>query len=131
MNRYMIVHRLRWPAMLLLTGVIALLDQADILSWGHAWPLYLILFGVFALAERALISVYPPPAPFPGAGYPAQGYPTPGYPTPGYPASGYQTPGYAPTSAAPVPPVPAAQSTSLVPVENDLSITRRDEEEGR
>jgi len=37
MNRYFIVCRLRWPALLLLTGVIALLNQMDILSWGRAW----------------------------------------------------------------------------------------------
>ena len=85
MSRYMIVCRLRWPAILLLTGIIALLDQADILSWGRAWPLYLILFGVLALAERATLATEPPPPgytssyPYGGAGYQAAGYaPQPG-----------------------------------------------------
>ena len=52
-NRVLILRRLRWPALLLLTGIIALLDQIGILSWDHAWPLYLILLGVMMLAERA------------------------------------------------------------------------------
>jgi hypothetical protein len=78
MNRYMIICRLRWPALLLLTGVIALLDQADILSWGRAWPLYLILLGVLALAERATLAAQPPPpADYPyAAGYPIRGHAT-------------------------------------------------------
>ena len=83
MNRYMMVCRLRWPAFLLLTGVIALMDQAHILSWGHALPLYLILFGVLALAERALLAMDPPP------GYPYGGYPGPGAPPQDFSAQGY------------------------------------------
>jgi len=84
MSRYSIICRLRWPAALLLTGVIALLDQMDVLSWGRAWPLYLILFGVLALAERAAMASQPPSAVYvPNAGY-APGYtPQPGvYPGP-------------------------------------------------
>jgi hypothetical protein len=112
MNRYMIVSRLRWPALLLLTGVIALLDQMDILTWGHAWPLYLILLGVLALAERAALASEPMPPP------------------PGYPpyAAGYQAAGYAPQAgsypATPEPPAPAAQpaSTGIVPVQTDLEV---------
>lgn len=88
MNRYMMIRRLRGPAILLLVGVIALLNQAEILSWGHAWPLFLILLGVFALAERAALASesYPPApgAPYPGAAYPNQPYP--GAPAPGAPA---------------------------------------------
>ncbi|MFP5236730.1 MAG: LiaF transmembrane domain-containing protein [Acidobacteriota bacterium] len=53
MSRYILIRRLRGPAFLLLIGVIALLNQADILTWGHAWPLLLILAGVLQLAERA------------------------------------------------------------------------------
>jgi hypothetical protein len=126
MNRYLIVSRLRWPALLLLTGVIALLDEMDILSWGHAWPLYLILLGVLALAERAALAADPPPSSYPyGAGYPA----------PGYPAAAYA--GGAP--AEPVQPVQPA-STGIVPANKDLDlqngaseIERRKswEEEGR
>lgn len=130
MNRYMIVSRLRWPALLLLTGVIALLSEMDILSWGHAWPLYLILLGVLALAERAALASEPvPPAGYPyGADYQAAGY-APGYPPP---AGAY---------AAPAQPVSASSvSTSIVPTETHLDVHEGDaansprkswEEEGR
>lgn len=128
MSRYMIVSRLRWPALLLLTGVIALLDEMDILSWGHAWPLYLILLGVLALAERAALAAETaPPAGYPyAAGYQAAGY-APGYPPP---AGAYAAP------AAPAQPV----STSIVPTETQLDVHENDaantprkswEEEGR
>jgi len=107
MNRYFIIHRLRWPALLLLTGVIALLDQANILSWGRAWPLYLILLGVLALAERATLASQPtiPPVDYSyGAGYPAAGY--------------------APQAGAYPPPPPAApapvQTTGIVPAHSDV-----------
>jgi hypothetical protein len=122
----MIVSRLRWPAILLLTGVIALLDQMDILSWGHAWPLYLILFGVLALAERAVLAQEgPPPAAYPYGYQAAPGYPpqAAGYPA-GYPA---------PAPSAPV-------STSIVPAHSDLETSASEaereprkswEEEGR
>jgi hypothetical protein len=108
MNRYFIIHRLRWPALLLLTGVIALLDQANILSWGRAWPLYLILLGVLALAERATLASQPPVPPVDysyGAGYQAAGYaPQAGaYPQP-------------PAPAAPAPP----QTTGIVPTHSDV-----------
>ena len=63
MSRYLIVCRLRWPALLLLTGVIALLDQMDILTWGRAWPLYLIFleFWLWPSALRWLLSPRPRP----------------------------------------------------------------------
>jgi hypothetical protein len=56
MNRYFLIRRLRGPAFLLLVGVLALLAQAHILSWGRSWPCYLILAGVLLLAERAALS---------------------------------------------------------------------------
>jgi len=102
MNRYMMISRLRWPALLLLTGIIALLNQAHILSWGHAWPLYLILLGVLALAERATLSSDPPPGYPYGAGYQAAGY---------SPAQGAYAGGYPPPSAPPVP----EPGTGIVP----------------
>jgi hypothetical protein len=66
MSRYILIRRLRGPAFLLLVGVIALLAQAHVLSWGKSWPLFLILAGVLLLAERAALS-------FDG-GYPPAGY---------------------------------------------------------
>jgi hypothetical protein len=121
MSRYLIVCRLRWPALLLLTGVIALLDQMDILTWGHAWPLYLILLGVLALAERAALAAEPPPP----VGYPyAPGYQAAGYAS-GY-APGYVPPaGYATTGPAPAQAVPPA-STGIVAVQSDLEIQSND-----
>jgi hypothetical protein len=101
MSRYILIRRLRGPAFLLLVGVIALLNQADVLSWSHAWPLFLILAGVLLLAERAAIASegYPP---YPGA-YPGQ---YPGYPGAQYPAAGEPGP-------------PATTSTSIVPAPSD------------
>ncbi len=87
MNRYILIRRLRGPAFLLLIGVIALLGQANILTWGESWPLFLILAGVLLLAERAALA---------GAGYP----PPPGTPWPG------NTPGTVPASN------PGAQPTT-------------------
>lgn len=122
MNRYMIVCRLRWPAVLLLTGVIALLDQMDVLSWGRAWPLYLILFGVLALAERAAMAAQPPvPAYDPGY---APGYAT----SPG----GYANPAPSANPVQPAPPyqpvTPRPASTSIVPAATDLEISTSDSE---
>jgi hypothetical protein len=73
MNHYMMIRRLRGPAFLLLVGVLALLNQAHILSWGKSWPLYLILGGVLLLAERTALAT--------GGGYPQSPYP--GQPFPG------------------------------------------------
>lgn len=101
MNRYIQIRRLRWPVVLLLIGVTALLDQMGIVdSWGKLfWPLLLILLGVFMLAERAALaadSSFPQyPGTYPGA----------------YPAA--NTPG-APVAPASVP-TPAQASTSIVP----------------
>lgn len=132
MSRYLIICRLRWPALLLLTGVIALLDQMDILTWGRAWPLYLILLGLLALAERAALAAEPPPGYSYTSGYQAAGY------APGF------APGYVP-QAGPATGVPPSQpvqpaSTGIVPAQTDLEIQASDpvreprkswEEEGR
>ena len=110
MNRYLMVCRLRWPALLLLTGVIALLNQMGVMSWGHAWPLYLILLGVLALAERAALAAEPVPPP---------GYSYPGYDPEAYGPgpSSYQGPGQPA-------PAPASQpaSTGIVPANSDLEL---------
>lgn len=78
MNRYILIRRLRGPAFLLLVGVLALLNQADILTWGKSWPLYLILAGVLLLAERAALEAGGPPmqaAPYQGMPYAGAGNP--------------------------------------------------------
>jgi hypothetical protein len=115
MNRYIIVHRLRWPAILLLTGFIALFDEMHLLSWSHAWPLYLILFGVLALAERAALASQPIPPQQPIDPYAA------GYANPGYPNQGYANPAYPPQAPQAAPPA----STSIVPAATDLEIQPR------
>jgi hypothetical protein len=106
MNTYLWIHRAKFPIMLLVFGVTALLNQYDVISYGKSWPLYLITFGILQLAERAAWSQaqasFPPQPPYPGYPYPgqAQGYPNP------------------------VPSQPAGSSTSL-------TITPHDGEEGR
>ncbi len=107
-NRVFVLRRLRGPAMILLTGVIALLDQFGILTWSHAWPLYLILLGVIALAERAALAAMPPD-PY-GVGYPS------GYPPAGQPAG--QTTANPPASGSPAWTRNAAEpeQAGLVPV---------------
>jgi hypothetical protein len=96
MNRYIFIRRLRGPAFLLLVGIIALLNQADVLSWGHAWPLFLILMGVLLLVERAAL----------------MGQPNPPYP--GMPYAAGQSPAAGQTYA------PAEPGTSIVPAQNDF-----------
>jgi hypothetical protein len=88
-NRYTLLCRLNGPAFLLLTGVLALLNEANIIRWHKSWPLYLILWGVLKLAQRAALSTMD----------------TDGYP--GYP--GYYPP--APVTG----PVPPTNPTSVVP----------------
>ena len=110
-NRVLIFRRLRWPALLLLTGVIALLDQLGILTWDHAWPLYLILLGIMALAERAAMASLPP--------YGAPYAPYPGYPS-ADPATAAYAAGSGPSSSAPAWTQNAAQPSpgepGIVPV---------------
>ena len=62
MNRYLFLHRIKGPAMILVFGITALLDEWHVLSFGQSWPLYLIVLGALMLAERAAWSqVYEPP----------------------------------------------------------------------
>ena len=56
MNRYLMIRRLWWPVMLVLTGVLALLHELDVARFSHTWPLYLIFWGALLLAERATIN---------------------------------------------------------------------------
>jgi hypothetical protein len=70
MNHYMMIRRLRGPAFLLLIGTLALLNQANILSWGKSWPFFLILAGVLVLAERVALSSAGGYSPMPCSGQP-------------------------------------------------------------
>ncbi len=58
MSRYILIRRLRWPAILLLVGVLALLYQAGVIAHFRRlfWPLLLIMLGVLLLAERAALA---------------------------------------------------------------------------
>ena len=69
MSRYIMIRRLRGPAFLLLVGALALLNQADILSWGKSWPFFLILAGLLKLAERAAMASEGGYPPYPGTPY--------------------------------------------------------------
>ncbi len=76
MNRYMLIRRLRGPAVLLLLGVIALLHQTGVVYhfWHWFWPLALILWGVLLLAERAALEMDGYPQVYPDATYPGGPY---------------------------------------------------------
>jgi hypothetical protein len=74
MNRYILIRRLRGPAILLLLGILALLDEAGVIDhfWSLFWPLLLIMIGVMLLAERAALALdgYGDGCgPYPGAPY--------------------------------------------------------------
>lgn len=71
MNRYILIRRLRGPAILLLLGVVALLHEADLVDfWSLFFPLLLILIGVLKLAERAALAAAGDESPYPGSPYP-------------------------------------------------------------
>jgi hypothetical protein len=82
MNRYILIHRLTGPAVLLLLGIVALLHQANLVRFSIFVPLLLIMIGIIKLAERAVLASDPPPPvgqypgaltypPYPGAPYQA------------------------------------------------------------
>jgi hypothetical protein len=98
MNRYFLIRRLRWPAVLLLAGCVALLKQTGVIEhfWNLFIPLFLITMGLLLLAERMSLTAE---GDFP-TGYP--GSPYAGTPYAGAPVS---------TPAQPA----AAESTSIVP----------------
>ena len=103
MNRYFLIRRLRWPAVLLLAGCVALLKQTGVIEhfWSLFVPLFLIIMGLLLLAERMSLTA---DGDFP-AGYP--GSPYAGSPYPSAPA------------ATPVQPA-AAETTSIVPSSHDF-----------
>jgi hypothetical protein len=79
MSRYILIHRLRGPAILLLIGVLALLYQMGAIPyfWRLFWPLLFILIGVLLLAERAALAAEGYPM-FPGWPWQEQGTPNAG-----------------------------------------------------
>jgi hypothetical protein len=97
MNRYILIRRLRGPALLLLIGLIALLHSLGVIHsfWHWFWPFLFILLGVLLLAERATLAG--------GDGYPA--WPYGGGPNPD---------GMNPNVPAGVPTYPV-QETAIVP----------------
>jgi hypothetical protein len=110
MSRYIMIRRLRGPAFLLLVGVLALLNQADILSWGKSWPFFLILAGMLALAERAALASE--------GGYPRQPYSC--QPYPGAPQSNAPQPGASdPKAATGVPAYPGQPQAYISPEHKD------------
>ena len=68
MSHYILIRRLRGPAILLLIGTLALLHQMGAIPhfWKLFWPLLLIMLGVLMLAERAALASEGYPI-FPGA----------------------------------------------------------------
>lgn len=96
MNRFFLIHRLRWPAVLLLAGSILLLEELGLIE--HFWklfiPLFLIVMGVLLLAERMSLTS--------GVLPDYTGQPYPGSPYPGAPAA-------APAQTG------LSESTSIVP----------------
>lgn len=110
MNTYLWIHRAKFPVMLLVFGVTALLNQYDVISYGKSWPLYLITFGILQLAERAAWSQAQASSP---AQPPYLGYP-------------YQNQAAAYPAPASAPPASPSTSLSITPV-----VTPRDGEEGR
>ncbi len=76
--RMRLLVALRASVWVILTGVIFLLANLHILSWGRSWPLFIIVAGVMILAERTMSN--------PGAVPPPAAYPVP--PAPPSPAAG-------------------------------------------
>ena len=69
MSHYIMIRRLRGPAILLLIGGVWLLHASGLVNhpWHWFWPLLLILIGVLMLAERAALAA--------DGGYPQWPYP--------------------------------------------------------
>src|ERR1700760_176042 len=98
MNRYILIRRLRGPAILLLLGTILLMHEAGLVDfWSLFFPLLLILIGVLKLAERAALAAD------------GDGMPIPGNP---YPYAATVNPATAPSA-------PAQPGTSIVPAAHE------------
>ncbi len=115
MNRYIFLHRIKGPVMILVFGLTALLDQWHILSYGKSWPLYLIALGILQLAERAAWTQaqYPNQGPYPGPYTgPNQG---PQGPYPGQPS------GWGGTNVAP----PSSSALTITPPDMPRDLERK------
>ncbi len=95
--RLRLVRALQSSVWVVLTGVLFLLDNLNILSWGRSWPLFIIVGGVMAFVQR-------------GASSATQQVPYTGY-------------GTVPPPPSPVPPAPTPQApgTSLIPRDREGS----------
>jgi hypothetical protein len=94
MNRYFLIRRLRWPAVLLLAGCVALLKQTGVIEhfWNLFVPLFLITMGLLLLAERMSLTAEGDfPTGYPGSPYAASPYPGAPASTPAQPASAEST----------------------------------------
>ena len=78
--RLRLVRALQSSVWVVLVGVLFLLDNLNILSWGHSWPLFIIVGGVMAFVQRSAYTAAAQQVPFPG-------YPTPTPSTPPPPAA--------------------------------------------
>ena len=103
MNRYILIRRLTGPCILLLLGVVALLHEADLVSWNIFVPLLLILIGVLKLAQRAALAVMGDEPMYPGSPYP-YGAGVAGAPTQASAQAGTQSAPQPGTSIIPAPP---------------------------
>ena len=69
------VQAIRGPILLITIGVLFVVHQQGIISFGRTWPLIIIVIGLMKLIERMLASPIPPPGPRPNMpGPPPGGY---------------------------------------------------------
>ena len=54
MNRWYQIRRMRGAVILILVGVLALLNQWNIIHWHTSWPLILIVLGLLMVLERSV-----------------------------------------------------------------------------
>ena len=54
MNRWYQIRRMRGAIILILIGVLALLNQWNIMRWDTSWPLILIVIGLLMVLERSV-----------------------------------------------------------------------------
>ncbi len=101
MSHYFLIRRLTWPAVLLLLGIVALLNEAHVAGWGIFIPLLLILIGVLKLAERVALTreEFPPEGSYPAGPYPGGPYSGASGPSGSQPYAGQPS-----TSIVPAPP---------------------------